>query len=548
MVTNSQEFDSTNWKLYFIFAEYDKLEYGNILREEVEDVKYTDDDVKKAVERAELYLQKQMKVTPKEYEILGLKKVNLLYTENESEPYQPQDTAVTNLDSIDGKPLSFGKLFFLTLIWESDDDEHSHRFVISQYKEDYYVYTHTFSRFSKCEAITESEKENKYSQNANNDDSVTDQSSPGEPSKKKICSDQLQAEKQSCDNKFTSDCSTDFTVMTYNIWNTNAKPKYSHERYKERINHLVKVVRESNPDIVCFQEVRFQAKRGGDLGPSQMEHLYTMLPEYEQFIFIPAQLQGNSLKNGRTEEGVAIFSKFPILSFQHKFLFRNRSNDADRHQRVLLHAEIQHTSGTKINVMNTHLSLSHEARAKKVVEIWHYIKDIKGPVVLVGDFNEFPEKPPMRFLRGEETLEGYRASGIKDSWQLLRKDEAGFTFSCLRPEPTERKGGDLQQDPVAASTVKHQNTRCKNTKEEYSTRRKRDTRHVNIKHKRLHINRRDQWVTGANFGRPSVTQVANGVVILDYVRTTLSLLQLPTDILSWIEKQYQVYGLTMSKC
>ncbi|KAK3088896.1 hypothetical protein FSP39_025162 [Pinctada imbricata] len=94
----------------------------------------------------------------------------------------------------------------------------------------------------------------------------------------------------------------------------------------------------------------------------------------------------------------------------------------------------------------------------------------------------------------------------------------------------QEKGGDLQQDPAAASTVKHQNTRCKNTKDEYSTRRKRDTRHVNIKHKRLHINRRDQWVTGADFGRPFFTQVANGVVILDYVRTTLSLLQLPRGL------------------
>ncbi|KAK3102162.1 hypothetical protein FSP39_009241 [Pinctada imbricata] len=83
----------------------------------------------------------------------------------------------------------------------------------------------------------------------------------------------------------------------------------------------------------------------------------------------------------------------------------------------------------------------------------------------------------------------------------------------------EKKGGDLQQDPAAASTVKHQNTRCKNTKDEYSTRRKRYTRHVNIKHKRLHINRRDQWVTGADFGRPSVTQVANGVVIQKSRRT-----------------------------
>ena len=35
----------------------------------------------------------------------------------------------------------------------------------------------------------------------------------------------------------------------------------------------------------------------------------------------------------------------------------------------------------------------------------------------------------------------------------------------------------------------------------------------NIKHKRLHINQRDQWATGADLGRPSAKLIANGVVI-----------------------------------
>ncbi|KAK3102483.1 hypothetical protein FSP39_011697 [Pinctada imbricata] len=83
-----------------------------------------------------------------------------------------------------------------------------------------------------------------------------------------------------------------------------------------------------------------------------------------------------------------------------------------------------------------------------------------------------------------------------------------------------KKGGDLQQDPVAASTPKHESSRCENTKDEDTKRRKRDTRHIHVKHKRLHLNQRGQWVTDADFGRPFATQVANGVVILDYVRTT----------------------------
>ncbi|KAK3102417.1 hypothetical protein FSP39_011250 [Pinctada imbricata] len=106
----------------------------------------------------------------------------------------------------------------------------------------------------------------------------------------------------------------------------------------------------------------------------------------------------------------------------------------------------------------------------------------------------------------------------------------GFIISCIAILFKTKKGGDLQQDPAAASTAKQQNTRCKSTKDEYSTRRKRDTRHVNIKHKRLHVNRLDQWATGADFGRPFVTQVANGVVNQDYMRTTLSLHQLPRGL------------------
>ncbi|KAK3099964.1 hypothetical protein FSP39_012638 [Pinctada imbricata] len=84
----------------------------------------------------------------------------------------------------------------------------------------------------------------------------------------------------------------------------------------------------------------------------------------------------------------------------------------------------------------------------------------------------------------------------------------------LQDPSLRKKGGDIQQDPVAVPTAKHQNTRCKNTKDLNSMRRKRDIRHVNIKHKRLHINRRDQWATGADFGRPFATPVANGVVSL----------------------------------
>ncbi|KAK3106361.1 hypothetical protein FSP39_018486 [Pinctada imbricata] len=134
-----------------------------------------------------------------------------------------------------------------------------------------------------------------------------------------------------------------------------------------------------------------------------------------------------------------------------------------------------------------------------------------------------------------EDMKSHILTELSKADPFTTQEKKSTSNSDLRDTLPQKKGGDLQQDPVAAelqqdpvaaSTAKHQNTRCKNTKDECSMRRKRDTRHVNIKDKRLHINRRDQWATRADFGRPFVTQVANGVVSLDYVRTTLSLLQL----------------------
>ncbi|KAK3089515.1 hypothetical protein FSP39_004218 [Pinctada imbricata] len=122
-----------------------------------------------------------------------------------------------------------------------------------------------------------------------------------------------------------------------------------------------------------------------------------------------------------------------------------------------------------------------------------------------------------------------RDSGIESPSVFRRGSQTALITEYEKPTEVKKQGRRSPTRPRCSI----QNTKtpgCKNTKDEYSTRRKRDTRHVNIKHKRLHINRRDQWVTGADFGRPSVTQVASGVVFLDYVRTTLSLLQLPRGL------------------
>ena len=48
--------------------------------------------------------------------------------------------------------------------------------------------------------------------------------------------------------------------------------------------------------------------------------------------------------------------------------------------------------------MTSHLSLSHEAREESVVQIWRYIKGLRGPVILTGDFNAEPQEKALRLV------------------------------------------------------------------------------------------------------------------------------------------------------
>ena len=77
------------------------------------------------------------------------------------------------------------------------------------------------------------------------------------------------------------------------------------------------------------------------------------------------------------------------------------------------------------------------------------------------------------------------------------------------------KGRDLQQDSVATSTAKHQNTQSETTDTTYTARDAKVTRYIKYDVKTLNTKRllMNQRATGADFGRPSAKLVANGVVI-----------------------------------
>ena len=214
-------------------------------------------------------------------------------------------------------------------------------------------------------------------------------------------------------------------VMTLNIWNYN--PPW--ERRRELILETIRI---ADSDVIGFQEIRHDRERDAE-GLHQAEQLAGELSEYA-WACVPAQ------KDVGVDrwEGLAVFSKIPFKRTDHEMLTRDPSDEGDRHQRIVLHAEIEWQGGP-VHFLDTHLSLSAQARERSVSEIVGYADGLPdGDIILVGDLNAVPESPPVRMLV---------EAGFVDVWHQLRPSESGRTFSeenCF----VEEAGGGRRIDYI----------------------------------------------------------------------------------------------------
>ncbi|KAJ8316831.1 hypothetical protein KUTeg_004735 [Tegillarca granosa] len=383
--------------------------------------------------------------------ISHLKTVHLIYSGNDRHPTVKETTSGSH------EFIIFGAIYRFILIWVKNQKYFIHNVTVSRYIHNYYIYSHSFYLVNENKTYkhyknhsTSKHSSNDYKQKIFHFPSSCQLSNHQSPN---LYLDKSQNSIGSCDfnslmkggensqyeleaTERNGDCcrmskeNRILNVMSYNVWNMNSMTKKDQD-YVKRIKRVRQIIRKINPDIIGLQEVRYEHLKGGRLGPNQIGHLAKILPEY-QFIFTPGQLQPNSLSEGRTEEGVALFSKYPMVSYHNILLFRNRSNSADLHQRVCQHIVIQHPVFGLINILNTHFSLSHEAREKSVVQIWRYIQKLTGPVIFLGDLNAEPQEKAIRFLRGEISLDDEYTFEFRDLWSYQHDDsETGQTYNAL---------------------------------------------------------------------------------------------------------------------
>ena len=190
-------------------------------------------------------------------------------------------------------------------------------------------------------------------------------------------------------------------IVSYNIRHgEGSDSKLDLERTAEVIKRLA-------PDIVGLQEVDDRVGRTGNVNqPDRLAQLTSMNAAFGSFM----ALQGG-------EYGLAILTKFPIKRSESIRLPRGNE------PRVALAVEVQLPNGESLMVINVHFDWVDDdgyrfEQAKVVAE---YLKTLKLPYVLLGDFND---------VRESRTL-----ALFTDLAKEAKKPDADrFTFSATKPQ------------------------------------------------------------------------------------------------------------------
>ena len=188
-------------------------------------------------------------------------------------------------------------------------------------------------------------------------------------------------------------------VMSYNI--------QSGRNYGEVLTRgydwQIEVIRNATPDIVGVQEMGKHPSAGFPVYPidNPTEYFAKELGMYSYF----AQA---ILVQGKYPYGNAILSKYPIKSAKTVIIPDPEKQQAggDYETRCVLVAEIDVLDG--ITVLVSHFGLMEEEKVNAVNTVLEILKDIKTPVLFMGDLNMKPDDEMLKpiFATLKDTAKG----------------------------------------------------------------------------------------------------------------------------------------------
>ena len=145
---------------------------------------------------------------------------------------------------------------------------------------------------------------------------------------------------------------------------------------------IARVIARYRPDVVCLQELDVGRTRSSNI--DQVERIAQRLEMTFQF--------HSTFRYKDGQYGNAILSRYPMALIKQEALPAYSNKKIYEPRGAIWTAVDYH--GTKINIINTHLSLWSQEQALQVNALlgpnWLQHPDCKGPVILCGDFNMTP--------------------------------------------------------------------------------------------------------------------------------------------------------------
>ena len=192
-------------------------------------------------------------------------------------------------------------------------------------------------------------------------------------------------------------------VMTYNIHVGIGMDK------KLDLRRIADVINKEKPDLVGLQEV--------DRGVQRTQRIDEIV-ELSKLTRMDYAFAFNLPYQGG-QYGVAILSRFPIRATEHR-LYKNL-REAER--RGFIRAEVK-IDGRVVHFVTTHLDYQHDdGRLFEAQQMLAFLGDVKGPLIVIGDFNDLPTGQTSQLMR----------NAFDDAWIDGRGTGEGFSYPADKP-------------------------------------------------------------------------------------------------------------------
>ncbi|HEY8223806.1 MAG TPA: endonuclease/exonuclease/phosphatase family protein [Pyrinomonadaceae bacterium] len=192
-------------------------------------------------------------------------------------------------------------------------------------------------------------------------------------------------------------------VMTYNIHVGVGMDK------QLDLQRIADVINKERPDLVALQEV----DRGVERTQRKDEIVELARLTHMEYAF------AHNLDYQGGQYGVAILSRYPIRTTDHR-MYQNK-REAERRGMIRIEAKI---GGKLVNFVTTHLDYQfQDGRLFEAEQLVEFLRDVKGPLILAGDFNDEPTGTAYKLMLTQ----------FDDTWLSSRQKASGFTYPADKP-------------------------------------------------------------------------------------------------------------------